>query len=113
MLAVAGNSTSVEEDYLARVTVRDSVAIANSGSRFMRLNISALVAAPAAPTGFQAVYDTTTHLSELSWTGALPTEQDPLSSPGTLIAAGAYVIERASLVTPTVFAVVGSSTTNL
>jgi alpha-tubulin suppressor-like RCC1 family protein len=110
VLAVDGNSTSVEEDYLAQVTVRDSVPIASSSSRFMRLNIRSLVAAPAAPSNFLATYDTTTSLSDLSWTGTLPTEQDPLASPGILIPAGAYVIERASSVTPTVFAVVGSST---
>ena len=112
VLAVNGNSTSVTQDYLARVTVRDSVPIANSGSRFMRLNIRSLVGVPATPSNFVAAYDTTTELAQLSWTGTLPTIQDPLSSPGVLIPAGAFVIERASAVTPTQFTVEGSSTAN-
>ncbi len=112
VLSVTGNSTSVAQDYLARVTVRDSVPAPTSGSRFMRLNIRPLAAAPAAPGSFQAVFDITTEKSDLSWTGALPTIQDPFSGPGNLIPAGAYVIERASSVTPNNFVVVGQSTTN-
>jgi hypothetical protein len=112
VLSVTGNSTDVQQDYIARVTVRDSVPAPTSGSRFMRLNIQPLVPAPAAPTNFLASFDITTEKSDLSWNGSLPTIQDPFSSPGVFIPAGAYVIERASAVTPNNFVVVGQSTTN-
>ena len=111
MLSVAGNSTDVQQVYTARVTVRDSVPAVSSGSRFMRLNVVPSVAVPAAPTGLTANYDPTLSESNLSWSAspALPTVLDPLGS-GAQITVGAYVIERAAAATPTVFDIVGSTT---
>ena len=111
VLSVAGNSTDVQQVYTARVTVRDSVPAVSSGSRFMRLNVVPSVAVPAAPTGLTANYDPTLSESNLSWSAspALPTVLDPLGS-GAQITVGAYVIERAAAATPTVFDIVGSTT---
>jgi hypothetical protein len=128
VLAVSGNSTDVEQASVAQVTVRDNQPAASFGSRFMRLNIRPLVAAPPAPdaASISAAFDTTVNQAILTWTTtvvtntviatgvtttasstAMPTIADPFGS--GQIAGGAYVVELASATTPTTFNSVGSS----
>ena len=92
VLSVDGNSTDVQQVYIARVTVRDSLPAPASGSRFMRLNIRSTVGAPSTPTVGTPFADATTGLEDIPWTGILPTVPNPFG-PGT-ISAGAFIVER-------------------
>ena len=123
-----GNSTNVQQASVAQVTVRDNQPAASFGSRFMRLNIRPLVAAPPAPDAgsVSAGFDTTVTQAVLTWTTtvvtntviatgvtttanstAMPTIADPFGS--GQIAGGAYVVELASAITPNTFKSAGST----
>ena len=99
VLAVDGNNTSVQDTYVARVTVRDSVPAAGASTRFMRLNISPLstIIAPATPT-ISANFSSSAGGVILDF--------------GSAPASGAYVIERATTAAATTFTIIGSSTTS-
>ena len=97
VLAVDGNNTSVQETYVARVTVRDSAPTASFSSRFMRLNITPAsgVSPPSAPPISAAGYSASSGGIVFFFSSAP--------------ASGAYVIER-SVSASSTFNVIGTST---
>jgi len=96
VLAVDGNNTNVQDTYVARITVRDSVPAASASARFMRLSITPTATAPTAPTGF-SVGTPTDGTVTLSWAGST---------------SGSFLIQRTASSNPSTTNIVGATTGN-
>ncbi len=96
VLAVDGNNTNVQDTYVARITVRDSVPAASASARFMRLSITPTANPPTAPTGF-AVGTPTDGTVTLSWAGST---------------SGSFLIQRTASSNPSTTTIVGATTGN-
>jgi hypothetical protein len=96
VLAVDGNVTDVQQTYVARITVRDSVPAASASARFMRLSITPTANPPTAPTGF-GVGTPVDGTVTLFWAGST---------------SGSFLVQRTASSNSTSTTIVGATTSN-